>query len=543
MRNFLSVVIALVGIFCGSSQYVYGCTKVVVKQSDDLVKVFAGKNTKYIIKDYIDLGGKKVTIGGESELVFKGGSLSNGTIFGNDTRLKPIDRNIFNNCTILGTWKVKYSISSMFDKNMETITLLKNLSCLSRTVRLKSDREYFIFANDDEMVADVIEASDKERPTIRFHTENPNVPGINIIGDNITLRNLIIYDDYSVSNDVKYGPNNNLIGNTVTIKAKNQTVECLLIEGCDFCGGTSSSFVASSQVQSCTVKNCKFSGYMADHGVYCSMKAEQFVVDDCIINDVTHSIGLFKVRSSKNLKLFKLKNLSVHNFNGYLVAVGLMSTPYTRLAFENIVVTKDESNSSIFYGFNISDATDCGTETNYNAQEIVFSNCWFDYGYHSNALIYPGAGKNPNIKKIRYNNVYAKESNFGGGIVEELFVNKSVFEDFCSDKGLSLNAKRIVIQSTRLSCDKKKKYNCVFLLNNSEEIINSATFKDVKVELNAPYFIKVVKGDKMSLSLLNCEFFNPYRSIVYRPRQFLIDYTLRKNSMQYEKEMVIESVF
>lgn len=82
-------------IFYCSSQYAYGRTKIVVSQSDDLVSVFAKKNTRFIIKEDIDLGRKKVTIGDGGVLVFRGGSLANGTVVGNLTHIKAGNYEIF----------------------------------------------------------------------------------------------------------------------------------------------------------------------------------------------------------------------------------------------------------------------------------------------------------------------------------------------------------------------------------------------------------------------------------------------------------------
>ena len=73
----------------------YACSKVVVCQNMDLVKVFASENTQYIIRETIDLEGRTVNVGKGSILVFKGGTLSNGTVVGNETRVKAANYEIF----------------------------------------------------------------------------------------------------------------------------------------------------------------------------------------------------------------------------------------------------------------------------------------------------------------------------------------------------------------------------------------------------------------------------------------------------------------
>ena len=73
----------------------YGGPKVIVRKNDNLVKVFAGKNKEYVIKEDIDLGGKKVTIGKGCVLSFQGGRLSNGTVVGSNTRVEAENYEIF----------------------------------------------------------------------------------------------------------------------------------------------------------------------------------------------------------------------------------------------------------------------------------------------------------------------------------------------------------------------------------------------------------------------------------------------------------------
>lgn len=71
------------------------CSRVIVRQSDDLVKVFSKPNTTYIIKENLNLEGNKIILGEGCTLVFQGGSLSNGTIVGNNTRVKSGNNEIF----------------------------------------------------------------------------------------------------------------------------------------------------------------------------------------------------------------------------------------------------------------------------------------------------------------------------------------------------------------------------------------------------------------------------------------------------------------
>ena len=92
LKNISLCIIILMGAF---SPEVFACSIVVIKPGMDYQKSFASKNTKYIIKHSIDLGGRIVKIGEGSTLIFEGGSLANGTLIGSKTKVKADDYEIF----------------------------------------------------------------------------------------------------------------------------------------------------------------------------------------------------------------------------------------------------------------------------------------------------------------------------------------------------------------------------------------------------------------------------------------------------------------
>lgn len=95
MRKSIIIILSVIAILAFATPSVQGCNRVVVRQGDDLVKVFSAKNTRYFISDALDLGGKKVKIGEGSTLVFRGGSMANGTVVGNNTKVKAKNYEIF----------------------------------------------------------------------------------------------------------------------------------------------------------------------------------------------------------------------------------------------------------------------------------------------------------------------------------------------------------------------------------------------------------------------------------------------------------------
>ena len=78
---------------------------VILRTNDPLV--FSDRDTKYIIKWDFDLEGKTIILPPNVLLEFDGGSLSNGTIVGDNTTIIQYqeDDKIFNNVTLNGTYK------------------------------------------------------------------------------------------------------------------------------------------------------------------------------------------------------------------------------------------------------------------------------------------------------------------------------------------------------------------------------------------------------------------------------------------------------
>lgn len=480
--------------------------RIIIRRLEDLEHALTFDGCRLLIKGSIDLKGTTLTLPIYSKLVFKNGSLKNGYLIGTETSIANTSKNIFHNCMIQGSWKLDYACSTLFDDDLEAIDLLKNLSCLSSYLRLSSKRSYIIFAQGEHIKAEVIEAEGKEKPSIVFHTINPNVPGIVLIGNDVRLRNLIIKDDYDVKNDAKYGTNNPTIGNTIDVRGLNNIVETLNIDGCDFRGGTSSSWVASSHVKNCLVKNCTFNGFMADHGVYCSMKTETFKVENCIINDVTYVNGLFKVRTSDKFHLFNIANVTAHNINGYLATISLLETRDAEIAFKYITVTRDSGNNSIFYGFCINDETKSLRGDYYNARCISFCNCFFGYGYDSNPIIYAGAGNRVCAKEIKYDHVKSIGSNFGGGNTDKLSISDCQFDECCGENGIYLCTRRMLLEKSTLNSNNRS--NCLFLVNYENEYMQSLTLQNVDINANTNTIVSIMGGKQVDLCVKDCKITN-----------------------------------
>ena len=110
---------------------IYGKVKKNILYQDMINK----ENTIYEIRYDFDLNGSEITIPEGCVLDFQGGSFSNGTIVGNNTKINAIKESLlFNNIEISGTWEVLDIYSNWFNFNntpgYDNIDNFNNLSAL-----------------------------------------------------------------------------------------------------------------------------------------------------------------------------------------------------------------------------------------------------------------------------------------------------------------------------------------------------------------------------------------------------------------------------
>lgn len=142
MKRLLTILIFCIAAIALTTGEAYACRKVMVQQGMDLVKVFAGKDTKYVIKQDINLGGKTVKIGEGSTLMFKGGSLRNGTLSDNFKLKGSVRKSLgvkFSDCDISGEVAVYRSdyAQSLMSSCMEKILLCDDIT-ITTPIRLRA---------------------------------------------------------------------------------------------------------------------------------------------------------------------------------------------------------------------------------------------------------------------------------------------------------------------------------------------------------------------------------------------------------------------
>lgn len=101
-----------------------------LKASADIFSQMTRENAVYIVSDNFDLGGDTLRVPASSELRFKGGMISNGTVEGNGTVISECSDAVFNKVSIKGSWNVPRISTAMF-ADLSADNSLRNVIALS----------------------------------------------------------------------------------------------------------------------------------------------------------------------------------------------------------------------------------------------------------------------------------------------------------------------------------------------------------------------------------------------------------------------------
>lgn len=130
-----------------------GMRSVCVRKGDDLSKVLAAENTKYVIRHQHDLSmyPNGVVIGKNSLLVFKNGCFKNGTITFNDTKVNAKVRAVFLNNRYKGLLEVEQAYPEWFgaagDGKTDDTRPIQDAMDVARMVKGYGDRLYAVRAD------------------------------------------------------------------------------------------------------------------------------------------------------------------------------------------------------------------------------------------------------------------------------------------------------------------------------------------------------------------------------------------------------------
>ncbi len=113
-----------------------GMGYIILRRDKSFKEQLTQTNTIYEIRYDFDLDGKEVEIPENCVLKFEGGSLNNGTIVGNNTRIKTSVNQIFTNILIKGSWFISNIYSNWFDfkeGEVDNITNFRNIMTMAES--------------------------------------------------------------------------------------------------------------------------------------------------------------------------------------------------------------------------------------------------------------------------------------------------------------------------------------------------------------------------------------------------------------------------
>lgn len=170
---------------------------------------FNKENHIYKITKDIDLEGGTLTIPANCTLDFQGGSFSNGTIVGNNTKIKANNVSIFNNINLEyndnTSWLIDYGYAEWFE-NIQTA--LNNIRVVKLTNKTYDLTQPLIFNCGNKLIG-----TEKENCKLKFTIQNSNLSCIVLKKcssiNNITIEinsnnNAILYDVVNVNVDDTY---------------------------------------------------------------------------------------------------------------------------------------------------------------------------------------------------------------------------------------------------------------------------------------------------------------------------------------------------
>ena len=173
----------------------------IITNSTNLATNVSYNDFIYKIVGNIDLGGGELTIVSGCTLDFQGGSITNGTIIGNNTKII-YNKTVFNSCILQGTFNVEL-ITDDIVNNTNDIDKLKNISALASGTNYKKivlNNDYVVdsfpvdsyalfrlYSNTDLVLNGSISVNNISFPSYNIifcsNASNINISGGKLVGD------------------------------------------------------------------------------------------------------------------------------------------------------------------------------------------------------------------------------------------------------------------------------------------------------------------------------------------------------------------------
>ena len=239
-------------------------------------------NTIFIIQYDYDLNNQTITIPENSILVFEGGSLSNGTLAGNNTQIQSADNVIFTSIVIEGTWIVPNITTAWFgdveqDNKLREVFALQNENIFNTITIGQGD--YTVSVSENEGSAIEIKANTKVNNLGHIILSSNNFERYNIF---LIASSNVLFSGGHVTGDVdthsgstgEWG-----MGFSVTNAASDVQIESVEI---DKCWGDGIYIAGDSKhvtVNYCNIHDCRRQGISV-------IQAVDVIIHGCNIQDI-----------------------------------------------------------------------------------------------------------------------------------------------------------------------------------------------------------------------------------------------------------------
>lgn len=342
MKKLVCTTLFILLIFCLQIQ----AKTVIVPQNADISTILTAPNNKYIITYDFNLNESTLYLGFGSILVFRGGSICNGTLIGNNTSIKASSElAIFDKIHIEGSWKCPKIYSSwMKDCNIPNRILdVFNLSSNDINNKIYIGPGIYELSFHTDTDASIKLKSNticKIEGTIRVLQNNLNgyylmylkdVKDVEIIGGGI-LKGDKDEHIYLKGSTHEWG-HGILISNSSNIKLKGLSIKDFIGDG--ICVWDHFSPSRNVIIDDCTISNCRRQGISI-------CDAMGYIIQNCSISDIAGTSPEYAIDIEPENGVVHvcqngiIRNNTIKNKNGIYIQTN------SSLGTKNVTITKNK---------------------------------------------------------------------------------------------------------------------------------------------------------------------------------------------------------
>lgn len=454
------------------------------------------ENTIYIIRYDFDLNGKEIIIPEGCVLQFKGGSLSNGILNGNNTNIIAPKNLIFNSITIKGKWVIFNIYTNWFDFN--TINNYDNHDNFKNLINLSNDNFLNNIYIDKGIYYTSIKGEDNIANTCMKIPSNTNIycnGEIRLLPNN--------YKYYSLFH-IRNSKNINIKGGKFLGDIRNH----IILDEHD--KGEWGHGVRCDGGNNIRIEDCEFSEFWGDgidiialYDDY-NLAIQEEKPNNIVINNVqciNNGRQGISIEAGEYIKILNCIFKDTSNIQHIPPGAGIDIEPWHSNHVIKYITIDNCNFINNKMGFNISGNT--------NTSDIVFSNSNLDDNnctiYNTNNIFVTNINSKNNTFLVidNSNNIIVENSHFNNDLIFRGNIS-NIKIDKCSFEGTGNNWYGGVITFTKSEhVDNVQNYNTIHIFNSTFNAKNHYLF-----------FINC-KNEQINNIVINNNTFNVYKGGIY----------------------------